>query len=211
MSQQAFEPQQNERPFHTHYDNTVQENIQESEARPYYWSTRPNTGNIPKNEHPANFEDSIADMSLIPPYNYQAQDRPAQETTYATTPPLQAKQRSQQSQRQQFSPDGDAMEHGYRPYGSYSRQVPPWARPQGGNKAARLLLFVVLGFMLMKPLLWILGALLVFAGIAFAALLLLAGFVVISMLIVFAALGRPLPFGIFRSRRRPWGRWRGYV
>lgn len=197
MSQQAFEPQQNERPFHTTHDNTVQENVQESEARPYYWSTRPNTGNIPKNEHPANFEDSIADM---PPYSYQAQDRVAQET-YATTPPLQSRQHSQQRQRQQFSPDGDAMEHGYWPYGSYSRQVPPWARPQGGNKSARVILFVVLGFILMKPLLFLLGTLLVFASVAFV-LVLFVGLAAVAMLIVFAALGRPLPFGLFRSRHR---------
>ncbi|GAC1355060.1 MAG: hypothetical protein NVS4B11_08990 [Ktedonobacteraceae bacterium] len=205
MSQQEFEPQQNERPFNKAYDST-QENVQESEARPYYWSTKPNTGNVPKNEHPANFEDSVADMPPIPPYSYQAQDRPTQ-GTHTTISPQQRQQ--QHKQQQQFSPDGDALEHGYRPYGSYNRQVPPWARPQRGNNAGRVILFVILGFMLIKPLLWLLGVLFLLAGV-FLALLLVVGVAAVGMLIVFAALGRPLPFGMFRSRG-PWGRWRGYV
>ncbi len=196
MSQQEFEPQQNERPFYSHSDS-VQEHTQESEARPYYWSTKPNTGNIPKNEHPANFEDSVADLPPIPPYSYQAQDRPAQ-GSYTTTPP-------QQKQRHTFGPDGDAMEHGYRPYGSYNRQVPPWARPQRGNNAGRVILFVILGFMLIKPLLWVLGGLLLFVGVALAGLFVVAGLALVSILIVFGLLGRRPPFGLFRSPR-PWRR-----
>jgi len=198
MSQQEFEPQQNERPFYNSY-GTVPENAQESEARPYYWSTKPNTGNIPKNEHPANFEDSVADMPSIPPYSYQAQDRSTQGAAapHATTPPQQQRQ-----QRQHFSPDGDAMEHGYRPSGSYTRRVPPWARPQRGNNAGRIMLFVILGFLLIKPLLVLLGALLLVIGVTFAALLIIGGFALVSVLIVFGLLRRSLPFGLFRSRRR---------
>ncbi|GAC1663080.1 MAG: hypothetical protein NVS9B9_24830 [Ktedonobacteraceae bacterium] len=167
MSQQEFEPQQNERPFYNHSDS-VQENTSEREARPYYWSTKPNTGNIPKNEHPANFEDSVTDLPPIPPYSYQAQDRSAQ-GSYAP---------QQQQSRHNLSPDGDAMEHGYKPYGSYHSQVPPWARPQHGNKVGRIIFFSIIGFMLIKPLLALLGALLVFVGVA-----------------------RP-PFGWFRSPRQ---------
>ena len=199
MSQQEFEPQQNERPFYNHSDS-VQDNAHESEARPYYWSTRPNTGNIPKNEHPANFEDSIAGLPPIPPYSYQAQDRPTQ-GTYMNTPP----QQQQQARRNNLSPDGDAMEHGYRPYGSYQRQVPPWARPQRGNKAGRVIIFVILGFMLLKPLLALLGFLLL-AGVALVGLFVVAGLVLISMFVVFGLMGRRPPFGLFRSPR-PGRRW----
>ncbi len=204
MSQQEFESQQNERS----YDSNVQENSQESEARPYYWSTRPNTGNIPKNEHPANFEDSLTDVPPIPPYSYQAQDRPAQGTqNSANTPPQQ--QSKQWQKRSHFSPDGDAFEQGYQPYGSYNRQVPPWARPQRNKGAGRMIFFIVLGFILIKPLLLLLGGLFIIASIFFG-LLLFVGLGLVALFIIFAALGRPFPFGLFRSRR-PWGRWRGYI
>ncbi len=193
MSQQEFEPQQNERPFYT---NSVQENAQESEARPYYWSTKPNTGNVPKNEHPANFEDSLSD---IPPYSYAAQDRPAQDPYTQPTP------QQQQRRHYNFSPDGDAMEHGYRPYGSYNGQVPPWARPQRGNKSGRIIIFIILGFLLIKPLLALLAALVLLAGVALAGLLVVGGLLFVSMLIVFGLLGRRPPFGMFRSpRQRKW-------
>lgn len=186
MSQQEFEPQQNKRPL-SNYSDSVQENVQESEARPYYWSTKPNTGNMPKNEHPANFEDSV---SAIPAYSYQAQDRPAQ-GTYTNTPP----------QRHTFSPDGDAMEHGYKPYGSYNMQVPPWARPQHGNKSGRIILFVIIGFLLIKPLLILLGALLLFVGVALAGLFVIAGLALVAILIVFGLMGRRPRFGFFGSAR----------
>ncbi len=197
MSQQEFEPQQNERPFYNH-SASLQKNAQESEARPYYWSTKPNTGNIPKNEHPANFEDSVTNLPPIPPYSYQAQDRPVQG---AYIPPSSVQQK-QQPRYNNLSPDGDAMEHGYRPYGSYNSQVPPWARPQHGNKAGRTILLVVLGFMLIKPLLVLLGALLVFIGVALAGLFVVVGLALVSLLIVFGLLGFRPPFGLFRSPRQ---------
>ena len=196
MSQQEFESQQNKRPSYN-YSDSVQENVQESEARPYYWSTKPNTGNIPKNEHPANFEDSIADL---PPYSYQAQDRPAQAAFTNTS------QQQQQARRSNLSPDGDAMEHGYRPFGSYNRQVPPWARPQHGNKAGRISIFLIIGILLFKPLLALLGVLLgafvVLIGVAFAGLLVVVGFALVSLLIVFGLMGRRPPIGFFRSPRQ---------
>jgi hypothetical protein len=202
MSQQESVPPQNERPSHIYY-NSVQENAQESEARPYYWSTQPNTGNIPKNEHPANFEESIATMPPIPLYSYKAQDRPSMQNN-TDTPPQQLGR-----QRQQFSPDGDALEHGYQPYGNYSRQVPPWARPQRGNHVGRVIFLIIAGFLLIKPLLLLLGALLFAAGLFFL-LLLLAVFAVIALVIASVALGRPLLFGMFR-KHGPLRRWRGYI
>ena len=201
MSQQQFEPQQNERPAYKHNDS-IRESTAESEARPYYWSTKPNTGNTPKNEHPANFEDSITAMPPLPPYSYQAQDSPARGAyTTNTAPPSQ-------QQRRNFSPDGDAFEHGYKPYGSYTTQVPPWARPQKGNKAGRTIIFVVIGFMLIKPILALLVTLFLIAGVAFAALLIVGGLLLVSALIVFGLLGRSLPLGIFRSRRSRPHMWR---
>ena len=193
MSQQEFEPQQNERPSYI-YSDSVQEHEQESEARPYYWSTQPNTGNMPKNEHPANFEDSVSGLPPVPPYSYPAQDRVTQQS-YTSA-------RSQQQQRRHFSPDGDAMEHGYRPYGSYNRSVPPWARPQGRNKGARMLIFIVLGFMLLKPLLALLGALLLLAGVALVGLFVVGGLALVTVLIVFGIMGRRPSFGMFRSPRQ---------
>ncbi len=206
MSQQELAPQENERPSHIYY-NSVQENAQEREARPYYWFTQPNTGNIPKNEHPANFEESIADMPPIPPYSYKAQDRPPVHNN--TNVPPQQQYQQQGRQRQQFSPDGDALEHGYQPYSNYNRQVPPWARPQRGNHVGRVIFLMIVGFMLIKPLLWVLGALLIAAGLFFG-LLLLAGFAVIALFIAFLALGRPLLLGMLR-RHGPSRRWRGYI
>ncbi len=200
MSHQEFEPQRNERPFYN-YSDSVQDSAQESEARPYYWSTKPNTGNMPKNEHPANFEDSVADLPPIPPYSYSAQDRPAQ-GTYTNIPPKQ----QQQARRSNLSPDGDAMEHGYRPYGSYHSQVPPWARPQRGNNAGRILIFLIVGFMLIKPLLLLLGAFILLIGVALAGLLVVAGLALVSILIVFGLIGRRPPIGLFRSPR-PGRRW----
>jgi len=204
MSQQEFEPQQNERP----YNSNVQENNQESEARPYYWSTKPNTGNTPKNEHPANFEDSLTDVPPIPPYSYQAQDRPAQGTQNTTNTPPQQSQQWQQ--RPRFSPDGDAFEQGYQPYGSYNRQAPPWARPQRNRGVGRIIFFIVLGFLFLKPLLLLVGGLFIIAGIFLGLLLLLLGIGLAAMFIIFTVLGRPFLFRRFRSRR-PWGRWRGYI
>lgn len=200
MSQQEFEPQQNVRPS---YNESVQADSSESEARPYYWSTKQNTGNIPKNEHPANFEDSVASLPPIPPYSYQAQDRPMQGTQGAQyiTPPPASQQQGKQQQR--FGPDGDALEHGYRPYNTYNMQAPPWARQQRSKKAWRMFALIVLGFFLIRPLLLLLGGLIVAFGVILIVVLSLAVGAAIIGLFFFLAFRGSLPFA--RSRRRRWG------
>jgi hypothetical protein len=189
--------------------------------KPYYWSTRPvsgksgKTGDIPKNEHPSTFEDTI------PPYSYPAQEPmpPVQEQPYA-----EPVKRQQQQRQQPFSPDGDAFEHGYRPYmGNYNQgkytaqQVPPWARPQPHNHSVlRWLPLLILGLIFIRPLLFIITHLLavvgIFVGVAALAILvpiifvlILAGIISIIVLIVLSSLGIPV------WRRRPWGGYRrGY-
>ncbi len=193
MSRQEFEPQQ--------YTDSVQDHIQESEARPYYWSTRPNTGNVPKNEHPANFEDSMSSLPPVPPYSYAAQNRVTQQSYTSSS-----QARGQQA-RGGLSPDGDAMEHGYRPYNSYNRPVPPWARPQRGKGIGRVVFFVVLGLMLLKPLLLLLTGLLVLAGVVLLGVFIAGVFALVSMFIVFVMMGRRPPLGLFRPGRYGRRRW----
>ncbi len=197
MSQQEFEPQQNERPL----------NNQENEARPYYWSMKPNSGNMPKNEHPSTFEDSIADMPPVPPYSYPAQDKASQtQQQYAT----HTTSHQQRRQRQRFSPDGDSMEYGYRPYAAYNMQVPPWARPQRNKMpVGRVILFVVLAVLLAKPLLFLLSGLIIFAGVLFTIGLVILSVIAVAVLLVLGSLGIS-PRRIFRSRNR-WQRWRGSI
>lgn len=172
-----------------------------------------NTGNMPKNEHPSTFEESI------PPYSYKAQDGP--ERSSAPHEQLRStgeqSYQKQQQQQQYYSPDGDAFEQGYQPYASMQQQfVPPWARPQrNAMKPWRWVVLVVLGVLLIKPVLILAG--IAIAGIGFllgAALLvvllpiiiifsLLAVFSVMA-LIVMSVLGVPIRPG------RWWGQWRGY-
>lgn len=189
--------------------------------KPYYWSSTPlnsksnKTGDMPKNEHPSTFEETI------PPYSYPAQGMaipPSQTYTASGKQTGQAQQRH--AKRQQFSPDGDAFEYGYRPYqnrASYNyaaQQVPPWARPQRHNGSGlRWLVLIVLGAVFLHPLLWLVGHLLaalgILIGVTIFALLLplifvlvLAGFAAMFVLGTLSVLG----FGARRRRYRggPW-------
>lgn len=189
--------------------------------KPYYWSSAPEngksgkTGDMPKNEHPSTFEDTI------PPYSYPAQGMAAPQSQAYTEAGKQTGQtRQQHIKRQQFSPDGDALEYGYRPYqhqAGYNyaaQQVPPWARPQQHNgRGLRWLVFIILGIVFLPPVLWLVGHLLAVLGILigvtiFALLipiifvLVLGGFIAIF---VFGALSM-LGIG---GRRRGWGYRRG--
>src|ERR1700737_3472937 len=137
MSQQEFLPPEQE--------PLKQDASEEIDVRPYYWSTSPKSGNLPKNEHPSTFEDSI------PPYSYAAQD---------ALPPPQEQQQEQekatyyssgqgkQSQQQQAGPQRSTFQYGYRPYTNYNTQsqVPPWARPQRHNRRVfRWVILITLG------------------------------------------------------------------
>lgn len=220
MSQQEMYPQsQGQEQAH---DSDV-----EIQAQPYYWSTQPKTtGDMPKNEHPSTFEDSI------PPYSYPAQDSVQQPYTPPSEPyteqfgqklreeqPKSTGQQQGQAQKQQFSPDGDAFEYGYRPYRQpRSYQASPWARPQrsaSNRKAFRWMILIGCAFFFYKPILFILAHLLTGIGIlfglaAFAILLpiiiilVLLGVFSVMALIVLSALGVPIRPG------RMWGQWRRY-
>ncbi len=187
--------------------------------KPYYWSSTPEngksgkTGDIPKNEHPSTFEDTI------PPYSYPAQVAP-QPQAYTEASKQARQTRQQHTKRQQFSPDGDAFEYGYRPYqnrASYdyaAQQVPHWARPQQHNgRGLRWLVFIILGIVFLQPVLWLVGHLLavlgILIGVTIFALLLpiifvlvLAGFIAIFVFGALSALG-------IGGRRRGQGYRRG--
>src|SRR5436309_12756239 len=118
---------------------------------------RPNkakTSEMPKNDHPATFEQSI------PPYVYPAQDgvRTQEHKQQQRTNAQYARLTRDMSGNQRFSPDGDALEHGYRPYRRYNYSngngVPFWARPRRGigMKPARLLVLILLGAVLLHAL-----------------------------------------------------------
>lgn len=198
-----------------------QQSQQDAEQyKPYYWSSTPpnaassKTGDMPKNEHPSTFEDTI------PPYSYPAQGMAAPH--YIEADKQTGQTRQQHAKRQQFSPDGDAFEYGYRPYQNQARynyaaqQVPPWARPQQHNgRGLRWLVFIILGIVFLQPVLWIVGHLLAVLGILigvtiFALLLpiifvlMLAGFVAIFVFGALSVLGINGRRRGWRYRRGPW-------
>jgi hypothetical protein len=140
------------------------------------------SGNMPKDEHPSTFEETI------PPHSYRAQDR----VTHNTPDPRsgahfhETNAHERQSRRRRFSPDGDALENGYQPYRQQQRvytQVPPWARPQQhkNRHVLRWIVMLILAIILIKPLLILIGGL-------FLAGLTLLGFIILIPLIVLGAL-----------------------
>jgi hypothetical protein len=140
------------------------------------------SGNMPKDEHPSTFEETI------PPYSYRAQDRVAQNTPDPanTAHFYETNARERQSRRRRFSPDGDALENGYQPYRQQQRvhsQVPSWARPQQRRNARflRWIIVLILAIIFIKPLVVLIGGL-------FLAGLTVLGFIILIPLIVLGAL-----------------------
>jgi hypothetical protein len=172
---------------------------QENEAI-YQHLYKPRNSNMPKDEHPSTFEETI------PPYSYRAQDRaaqnpadPAQSAHFHET-----NARVRQARRQRFSPDGDALENGYRPYQQQQYfQVPPWARPQPQRNAhvLRWLFAIVMAIILIKPLLILVGGLFI-ASLSLLGIFVLIPFVILGILIivgfVLALLGTVLGRGMWR-------------
>jgi len=165
MSQQEFvSPSQQSQEEHKLNDDETYH-----PQHPYYWS--PNKAGVPRDEPPSSYDEPMVQRV------YQAQDRSSdtkrqQSTTHRSGNPGEQRQ----VQRQQFGPDGDAYEHGYRMYHRYNARpnVPPWARAQPRQKnVARLVLFIVLGLMFIGPILHLLAGLLILViGTVFFALLL---------------------------------------
>jgi hypothetical protein len=180
----------------------------EIQAQPYYWSTRPKakTGDVPKNEHPSTYEESI------PPYSYRAQES-ASYTSRQEIPAYRADARQQRS-----ASDNYAFEQSYRPYTAHNMQwqVPYWARPQHNNgKGLRTAVFVVLGLLLIIPILKIMVFLLagigILLGVALFAVALIP--IIIAFLALLAAIAMMVLalFGIrpWRFRGRGFRPWRG--
>jgi hypothetical protein len=164
MSQQEFvspsQSQQSQGEHELNDDETY------SPQHPYYWS--PNKAGVPRDEPPSSYDEPMVQRG------YQAQDRTTDTKDQTST--TRRGTGGKQVQRQQFSPDGDAYERGYRMYHQYNARpnVPPWARAQPQQKnVARLVLFIVLGLMLIGPILHLLAGLLILViGTVFFALLL---------------------------------------
>ena len=173
---------------------------------PYYWSVKPENEGAPRDEPPSSYVEST-----ISP-GYQAQDNAAdvKQGTY------EANAGGQQSAgngnaRQQYAPDGDAFERGYRPFGSYNsnygwygRGVPPSAQAAGYSRMRRrsplrMVFLVLLIFLLIKPILIVAGFLLAAIGA------LIGGALLFMLLVVFFVFG----LGIFRRGVRSGYRGRG--
>jgi hypothetical protein len=144
---------------------------------------KPRNSNMPKDEHPSTFEETI------PPYSYRAQDRAAQNQTDPAHSAHfhETNARVRRARRQRFSPDGDALENGYRPYQQQQQysQVPPWARPQPQRNShiLRWLIMIVLAIILIKPLLILIGSLFL-AGLTLLGVFILIPLVILGLLII---------------------------
>ncbi len=151
-------------------------------AQPYYWSVRPQNEGEPKDEPPSSYIEST-----IQP-GYQAQDNAenVKQGTYGTNAGSQ-QSTNNGSERQQFAPDGDAYEQGFRPYnsyygGGYWQGMPPYAQNSGYSRMRRrspfrVLFLVLLLFLLIKPILIVAGLFLATIGGALLFMLLIAFFI----------------------------------
>ena len=176
---------------------------QDVSGQSYRYKAARRSGNMPKEDHPATFEETV------PPYSYPAQDR----VTYRRENGRQ-ESRTYQRQRQRLrtDEDGDAFEMGYRPYQQYRyRQVPPWARPQRHQRVHiwRWLIVIVLILLAIKILplvaLGIVALLGVFTFILLLPLIILFGLLAVVFLIALLAWlsVRGLVRSLFGHRR--WG------
>ena len=189
--------------------------------QPYYWSTQPGKG-APKDEPTSLSDESMVEADHPGDYQhgYAAQDNVSNPVGERyTTPPFIVPQEESnrgtpqwqsQTQRKQFSPDGDSFEYQYRPYRANNQQwsAPPWARPQHRRRAGSWFWLVVLGLIFMGPLLHIIGAFLAVIGVIILTLLvpfLLVAMFALPYMLFRAIRGRPLP-----GRRWPYtSSWRG--
>ncbi|HTK09726.1 MAG TPA: hypothetical protein VL485_21320 [Ktedonobacteraceae bacterium] len=198
MSQQEFFPS----PQSSQADELGDAEI--SIQRPRSWSNQDKTGDVTKNEHPSAYEEEL------PPYSYPAQNH---RTVNKEREESADKQETRQRAQQHFSPDGDAMEYGYRP-----RQAPPWARPQPQRKRHVLswVLMIILIILLIKmiPLL----AAIIFALLGIGLFLVLLPILIVLVFVaIFAGLvlfllsrmGIPVGRSLFHMRRwnNGWRRW----
>jgi hypothetical protein len=207
MSQQMFEPQDNQ-----------------EQKKPGWWVYEPSrrdrkTREMPKNEHPSTFEEPFPTSSSS---GYQSQE------TVDSTIGNDAGEKIQyqagytghtghtgttgNTGQRGFSPDGDAMESGYRPYNAYqpagtiaSSFVPPWARPQRnsvGRTLGMLLGIILVAALVLKVIIPLLIVLFAFAAIVIVIIsvtLLVFGVFILCCL---RLLGIRIPFRPARFLRR---------
>ncbi|HEY4383480.1 MAG TPA: DUF308 domain-containing protein [Ktedonobacteraceae bacterium] len=203
MSQQEFFPP----PQSSQADELSDAEV--SIQRPRSWSNQDKTGDITKSEHPSVYEEEL------PPYSYPAQDhRSVSKEREESTSRFADKQDTHHQRTQQhFSPDGDAMEYGYRP-----RQVPPWARPQPQRKRHILswVMLIVLIILLIKMLPFLATIIFALLGIGlflvFLPILIVLVFVAIFaglVLFLLSRMGIPVGRSLFHMRRwnNGWRRW----
>ena len=196
MSQQEFFPS----------SQSSQENeLSDAEIaiqRPRSWSNQSKTRDLTKNEHPSTYEEEL------PPYSYPAQDRRSAHRETEESGSGYAERRERQ---QRFSPDGDAMEHGYRPWQA------PWARPQVRHRhpIVRWVIAVLIIVLMIKLIPVVATIVLALLGIGLflvilPLLIVLAFVAVFSGLVLFILSRLGIPVGrIFRIRRwnSNWRRW----
>ena len=193
MSEQEFVPQSS-----GHEGASEDEEIYQPQY-PYSWSGKLDKKAAPRDELPSSYDGGYAAQS------YDRTGSRKAVPTYAEQEERYASAGNSQFQQWRYSPDGDAFEHGYRPYNQYQAMqgVPPWARPQrhrgGSVKWALLILF---GLFLIKPALILVGLVFAVVGVAIFALLL-------PFLLVFGLVGLlALIFSLSTRPSRTWYRGR---
>lgn len=179
MSQQEFfqQPEQRKR------------RDQEAESASTYYRK---SGNVPKEEHPSTFEDSV------PPYVYRAQDtRNSSEQEQQARPPFSDNSAGHSSQR--FS---TWYQRPYRARRGAAQRPGYWQ-----NMLVRWAMIILLIFVLLHILPFLISVLLVIAGVLAVALLLpifiifgMVAAVAIIALIALRMLGIPVPWGWLRAR-----------
>src|SRR2546421_10024418 len=115
-------------------------------------------------DHPGDYQHGYAAQDSVSNSVGARFITPTQEGSNRGTPQWQS-----QTQRQQFSPDGDSFEHQYRPYKANNQKwsVPTWERPQQHKRsAAGWIWLVVLGLIFMGARLQLFGALISVSGVS---------------------------------------------
>src|SRR5438552_13274883 len=218
MSQQEFFQEQQ---FERQEQRPLDEHEIDSPQQPYYWSTKPNTQGLPKDEPASRYDEPMLQNDTQSDYQHGYHGSIEQGTKsvgarfiapqgWGERPSsVGARFIAPQTQRQHFSPDGDAFERHYRPYGAYKQannqpqwSAPWWARPQQHrSNPMRLFWLLLLGLIFIKPLLFVIGGLLAVVGVLIVMLVL--PFLLVAMMMV--------PYLLFRAvTGRPlWSYWRG--
>lgn len=226
MSQQEImpEPQSNKK------QSGNEEDIENINAQPYYWSTQPeDVAPQPKEEPASSYDEPLTQNDYAGGYqpqnemNYSYPENKGSAQAASDFSQTQGQEGQQQQQQQQFqsqqarnpySPDGDAFETGYNPYNSYNsydagnswqtqQSAPFWARPQRRQRGGfRWLWLVILAFLFMGPLFRLIGD-------AFFILfpILFIGLIVFASAVFWSTIGsrRSRGPGNPNSWRGPWG------